>query len=206
MKYAQSGWWNTSALTLASGSIIMPSVSCTPMSSGLEQLPDALLIVEVRAGRIAEAVALAAIARREPLLHGHGWADRGSPNLRGMRRCSHSAQPSAVSIASAWIACALKNSPAAFAASDSSRTSFAGGDDEQREVIALAVAQARERSRSGRGRPSRLPAEVERVQRLLCAGLEQVDRVAVALGLEELPDRAHLHERRGSSFTSSIAL
>jgi len=34
VKYAQSGWWNTSALTLASGSIIMPSVSCTPMSSG----------------------------------------------------------------------------------------------------------------------------------------------------------------------------
>ena len=34
VKYAQSGWWNTRALTLASGSIIMPSVSCTPMSSG----------------------------------------------------------------------------------------------------------------------------------------------------------------------------
>ena len=72
MKYAQSGWWNTSALTLASGSIIMPSVSCTPISSGLQQLPDALLVVQVRAGRIAEAVALAAIAGREALLHGHG--------------------------------------------------------------------------------------------------------------------------------------
>jgi mRNA interferase MazF len=34
VKYAQSGWWNTSALTLASGSIIMPSVSRTPISSG----------------------------------------------------------------------------------------------------------------------------------------------------------------------------
>ena len=31
MKYAQSGWWNTMALTLASGSIIMPSVpACLP--------------------------------------------------------------------------------------------------------------------------------------------------------------------------------
>ena len=30
MKYAQSGRWNTSALTLASGPIIMPSVSRTP--------------------------------------------------------------------------------------------------------------------------------------------------------------------------------
>src|ERR1039457_1795232 len=34
VKYAHSGWWETSALTLASGSIIMPSVSPTPMSSG----------------------------------------------------------------------------------------------------------------------------------------------------------------------------
>ena len=34
VKYAQSGWWKTSALTLASGSIIMPSVSRTPISSG----------------------------------------------------------------------------------------------------------------------------------------------------------------------------
>src|SRR5207244_5413693 len=39
---------------------------------GLQQLPEALLVVEVRARRITEAVALAAIARREPLLHGHG--------------------------------------------------------------------------------------------------------------------------------------
>jgi hypothetical protein len=34
VKYAQSGCWKTSALTLASGSIIMPSVSSTPISSG----------------------------------------------------------------------------------------------------------------------------------------------------------------------------
>ena len=40
VKYAQSGWWNTSALTLASGSIIMPSVRSTPMSSGSQKLPD----------------------------------------------------------------------------------------------------------------------------------------------------------------------
>jgi hypothetical protein len=33
-KYVQSGCWNTSALTLASGSIMKPSVNCTPISSG----------------------------------------------------------------------------------------------------------------------------------------------------------------------------
>src|SRR5580692_8445166 len=33
-KYVQSGCWNTSALTLASGSIIIPSVKCTPIASG----------------------------------------------------------------------------------------------------------------------------------------------------------------------------
>ena len=30
----QSGWWKTTALTAASGSIIMPSVRETPISSG----------------------------------------------------------------------------------------------------------------------------------------------------------------------------
>ena len=34
VKYTASGWWNTMALTLASGSIIMPSVSSTPISCG----------------------------------------------------------------------------------------------------------------------------------------------------------------------------
>jgi hypothetical protein len=34
VKYVQSGWWNTRALTLASGSIIMPSVRNTAISSG----------------------------------------------------------------------------------------------------------------------------------------------------------------------------
>ena len=33
-KYVQSGCWNTSALTLASGSIMNPSVNWTPISSG----------------------------------------------------------------------------------------------------------------------------------------------------------------------------
>src|SRR5258707_180948 len=33
-KYVQSGWWKARALTLASGSIIMPSVSWTLISSG----------------------------------------------------------------------------------------------------------------------------------------------------------------------------
>src|ERR1700758_435004 len=37
---------------------------------GVEQGPDSSLVFEVRAGRIAEAVALAAIARGEALRHG----------------------------------------------------------------------------------------------------------------------------------------
>ena len=45
--------------------------------------------------------------------------------------------------------------------------------------------------------PSRLPSEVERVQRLVCAGREQVNRVAVALSLEELPHSADFHPRQG---------
>jgi hypothetical protein len=34
LKYLACRWWKTSALTLASGSIMNPSVSCTPMSPG----------------------------------------------------------------------------------------------------------------------------------------------------------------------------
>src|SRR5215475_3072117 len=48
----------------------------------------------------------------------------------------------------------------------------------------------------------RLPAELERVQRAGRARGEQVDGVAVALGLEELPhgSRAHELERLGLDF------
>src|SRR5207253_11426691 len=34
LKYVASGWWKTTAETLASGSIMQPSVSSTPISSG----------------------------------------------------------------------------------------------------------------------------------------------------------------------------
>src|SRR5437899_3052492 len=43
----------------------------------------------------------------------------------------------------------------------------------------------------------RLPSERERVQRTRRAGREQMNFVAVALRLEELPNRANLHELRG---------
>ncbi len=43
----------------------------------------------------------------------------------------------------------------------------------------------------------RLPSELERVQRAGGAGREQVDGVAAAFRLEELPYRANLHESRG---------
>src|SRR5580700_95882 len=46
---------------------------------GPEQLPDSLLVVQVGASRIAEAVALAAIARREAFLHSHGGRIGESP-------------------------------------------------------------------------------------------------------------------------------
>src|SRR2546427_463826 len=37
----------------------------------MQQFPDAELVVEVRASRVAETVAFPSIARRKPLLHGH---------------------------------------------------------------------------------------------------------------------------------------
>ena len=69
------------ALTLASGSIIMPSVSCDADVFGPEQFADALLIVEIGAGGVAEAVALAAIVRGEALVHGDGGRVGEAPIL-----------------------------------------------------------------------------------------------------------------------------
>ncbi len=48
---------------------------------GPQELPDGLLILQVRAGRISEAVALAAIARREALVHRHGGRVGEAPIL-----------------------------------------------------------------------------------------------------------------------------
>src|ERR1035437_8815548 len=45
----------------------------------------------------------------------------GKPQSSRMRRCSHSEVASAVSMASAWMACALKNAPAFFHSSLFSR-------------------------------------------------------------------------------------
>src|SRR6266567_4071855 len=44
-----------------------------------QQLPDPLLVVEIRARRIAEAVALAAVPRREAFLHGHAGRIGNAP-------------------------------------------------------------------------------------------------------------------------------
>ena len=59
------------ALTLASGSIMKPSVSWTPISSGRSSFQMPCWSSRFGTGRIAEAVALAAIPRSEALLHGH---------------------------------------------------------------------------------------------------------------------------------------
>ena len=74
---------------------------------------------------------------------------------------------------------------------------LAGGDDEQGDVIAAAVFRLEDVIAQAEAVLAPLPAELERVDGRLAAGREQVDRVAVALGLEELPDRLHLHEARG---------
>ena len=67
---------------------------------------------------------------------------------------------------------------------------LARGDDEQRQVIAAAFLGIQDVVAQAQAVGFRLPAEVEGMQRARCAGREQVDGVAVALGFEELPDGA----------------
>jgi hypothetical protein len=65
-----------------------------------QKLPDPGLVLKVRARRITETVALAAVARSKPLSDGQfGWV--GKPQSSRIRWCSHSAQAFADSIASA---------------------------------------------------------------------------------------------------------
>ena len=94
----------------------------------------------------------------------------------------------------------MKYSPAFFHSSDFADPR-ARRDDEHRQVIAAddVVAQAQ-------AVLPPLPSEVESMDRTLPARREQVDRVAVALRFEELPDRFHLHELRGLLFDLFHAL
>ncbi len=68
-KYTASGWWKTIADTEASGSIMKPSVSAMPISSGRSRSNSDPLILQRRAGRIAERVALAAVLGAEAVHH-----------------------------------------------------------------------------------------------------------------------------------------
>src|ERR1035437_6898011 len=91
--------------------------------AGLEQLPHALLIVQIGTRRVAEAVALAVILGSKAIVHGHGGRVGEAPIFADAAvQPSHSAVASAVSMASAWMACALKNAPAFFQSSLLSRT------------------------------------------------------------------------------------
>ena len=82
---------------------------------------------------------------------------------------------------------------------------LARGDHEQRQVIAPAVVGIQNVVAQAQAVFAALPAEVERVDRRCAAGREQVDRVAVALGFEELPHRACTFMNCAAScFTSSI--
>src|SRR5215470_10338341 len=99
----------------------------------------------------------------------------GNPQSSRMRRCSHSAHPSAVSIASACSAWALKYSPACFHSSDFARTP-APAVNRIEHVVAKTQAIL----------PA-LPSEIECMYWVGAAGLEQMNRVAVALGFKELP-------------------
>ena len=60
----------------------MPSVSSHADILRTQQLPDPLLIVQIRTRRIPEAIPLPAIPRSKPLLHRHRPADRESPSPR----------------------------------------------------------------------------------------------------------------------------
>src|SRR5262249_29319563 len=74
---------------------------------------------------------------------------------------------------------------------------LAGVDDEQRDVIAAGLLGIENVVAEAEAIILALATEAKRVHRRRGTRLEKVYRVAVALGLEELPHRTDLHEARG---------
>ena len=100
----------------------------------------------------------------------------------------------------------MKYSPLAFISSRFRADSGAGRDHEEREVVALAIWPGKDVIAQAKTIRPRLPAEVKGMNRVRCAGREKMNGIAVALGLEELPDRLYLHELGGFGFSSSTML
>ena len=71
---------------------------------------------------------------------------------------------------------------------------------EQRHVIATPLLRLENVVAQTQPVLATLPPELERLDRRRPAGREQMHRVPVALGLEELPHSLHLHEARGLLF------
>ena len=71
---------------------------------------------------------------------------------------------------------------------------FAGGDDEQRDVIALVRPGIEDVVAQTQSVRRRLSPEAERVKRSRSAWREEENGVAVPFGLEELPDGPDSHE------------
>ena len=73
----------------------------------------------------------------------------------------------------------------------------AGGDDEKREMVAMAVARRKNVIAQAEFLAYALALEVECVNGGAAARSEKRDRVSVTLGFEELPHGADLHEFSG---------
>ncbi len=158
-----------------------------------QQVPEALLIVEIGARRIAEAITLAVILRGEAVVHGRGGrigeapvlADAAVQPLRGAFGGFNRQRLDGVRFQE--LACLF---PLFGALSDA----LARRHHEQRHVIAAPFVGLQDIVAETQSIGPPLPAKMERVQRRLVPRREQVNRVAVALGLEELPHRLHFQK------------
>src|SRR5689334_10109190 len=161
---------------------------------GLQQFPDAGLVLQIGAGGVAEAVALAAIARSEALRQRHFrrigetpvFADAAvQPFGAAFGRFDGESLQAVAEKIIAFVLGLLR------ALADA----FASGDDEKSEVVALAILNGQNIVAEAEEVTLPLPRKVERVQRLFRAGCEEMQEVAFGFGFKELPDRANLHER-----------
>src|SRR6202163_2448374 len=159
---------------------------------GLEQFPHALLIIEIRACRVAEAVSLAAVTGRETLPHCQLWWIREAPVLPDA-----AVKPFGRAFGSFDGQClqrmGLEKTAGRLGFLRALADSLARSDDQKPDGIAAGTLRRQDVVAQTQAVRHRLAAEVKRVDRLTLRRLEQSNRVALALGLEETPHGAHLH-------------
>src|SRR5579884_4251928 len=156
---------------------------------GMKHVPELRLVLEVGARRISEAVALAAIARREALVHCHGWRVGKAPVLANTAMQPFGGGFRCLDTESLQRVC-FEIFAALFRLFRMRDNAFASGDHKQRDVIAAAVLRVERIITQTEPVRFGLASKAEALDRRVRAWSKQMQRVPLPFYFKELPYRA----------------